>query len=33
MMAGPSRGTLSMPSAQGLKISARKGPRIALTTQ
>ena len=33
MMAGPSRGTFSMPSDQGRKMSARKGPRIALTTQ
>ncbi len=32
-MAGPSRGTLSAPSDHGRKISRRKGPIIALTTQ
>ena len=32
-MAGPSRGTFSVPSAHGRNRIARKGPRIALTTQ
>ena len=32
-IAGPSRGTFSVPSAHGRKKIARKGPRIALTTQ
>ena len=32
-IAGPSRGTLSVPSAHGRKISRRNGPIIALTTQ
>src|SRR6266487_1866766 len=32
-MAGPSRGTLSAPSAHGRNKTARIGPRIALTTQ
>ena len=32
-MAGPSRGTFSVPSAHGRNTIARNGPRIALTTQ
>jgi hypothetical protein len=32
-MAGPSRGTFSAPSAHGRNKIARKGARIALTTQ
>ncbi len=32
-IAGPSRGTLSDPSDHGRKKIARRGPRIALTTQ
>ena len=33
MIAGPSLGTLSMPSAHGRNTILRKGPSIALTTQ
>ena len=32
-IAGPVRGTFSVPSAHGRKISRRNGPSIALTTQ